>query len=169
MLLPALLVVLNTAQVTTALDDAERPFEPVAAITISPISTFMLAVAVEGQFRVSDHFTTYVAGEYYALWSGWGVQTGARWFPQKAFKGFFIDAHLRASDLYFVHAIGGGLEIGTEHQLGKSHWTFLWSVGTDVGAGAWTGDSRGPASAGLWFSQGPVIVPKLRLMLGYSF
>lgn len=147
--------------------DAERP--AVASITFSPLTTFMLGLAVEGEFRVHEHLTTYLAGEFYGAWLGWGAQAGLRWYPTQAFRGFFVDAHGRASDLYVVHGIGGGLELGSQHRLFSSRWTFLWSVGADLGAGSWIDYGSGRRSPIDWLDQGLVVMPKLRLMLGYTF
>ncbi|MEW6431460.1 MAG: hypothetical protein AB1730_08105 [Myxococcota bacterium] len=147
--------------------DAERP--PFAALSFSPLTTFMLGVVLEGEFRVHEHLTTYLAGEFYGAWMGWGAQAGLRWYPSQAFRGFFVDGHARASDLFLVHAVGGGLELGSQHQLGRSRWSFLWSMGLDLGAGAWRQSERAPTDLGSWLSDGLVAVPKLRLMLGYTF
>lgn len=138
------------------------------ALSFSPITTFMLGGVLEGEFRLAPQLTAYLAGEFYGAWMGWGVQTGLRWYPKQAFDGFFMDFHGRASDLWVVHHLGGGLELGSQHRLGRSRWAFLWSVGADVGAGRW-GAGRAPTDVSSWLNSGLVVVPKLRLMLGYQF
>jgi hypothetical protein len=148
--------------------DAGRP--TVATLSFSPLTFFMLGVALEGEFRVHQHLTTYFAGEFYGLWLGWGAQAGLRWYPSQAFRGFFVDAHARASDLLVVHHVGGGLEVGGQHQIDRSRWSILWSAGLDLGAGAWWRFAeRAPTDMGAWLSDGVVAVPKLRLMLAYDF
>ncbi len=112
--------------------------------------------------------------EYYGLWQGWGAQWSLRFFPDGAFHDFFIDAHVRASDLALVHLLGAGVEVGAEHQLGKSHWIILWSLGGDVGVGGWFASQRlKPLEftnlMGTWLHEGFVAMPKVRFMLGYAF
>jgi hypothetical protein len=152
---------------TSALEDVRAP--TTGAVTVSPASVLMLALAVELELRVSDQLTAYAAGEYYGAWSGFGVQVGARLYTAEAFHGLFFDLHARASDLYLVHAIGAGLEVGSQHALGQNGWTLLWSAGVDVGAGAWGAWGRDVTDVPSWFSQGLVLVPKLRFMLGHTF
>lgn len=143
-----------------------------ATVSFSPLTTFLLGAAVEGEFRVHEHLTTYLAGEFYGAWMGWGVQAGVRWYPSQAFRGFFVDAHARASDLMLVHHLGGGLELGSQHRLGRTRWSILWSLGADVGMGRWSGTrttGRSPLDVGTWLTEDVVAVPKLRLMLAYNF
>jgi hypothetical protein len=158
----------ETSQRGATLDlDRERP--TTATLSFSPLSTFALGVVLEGEFRVNEHLTTYLAGEFYGAWMGFGAQIGLRIYPSQAFRGFFIDLHGRAQDLYLNHLIGGGLEIGSQHQLGRSHWSILWSVGADVGAGSWNQYHRSPTDLPSWLSEGVTAAPKLRLMLAYNF
>lgn len=147
--------------------DQARP--TVANLSFSPLTTFMLGVVLEGEFRVHEHLTTYVVGEFYGAWMGWGAQAGLRWYPSEAFSGFFVDAHARAQDLYLVHGVGGGLEIGSQHRLGQSRWSIRWSAGLDLGAGSWRGYGNSYRNPVDWLSEGLVGMPKLRLMLGYNF
>lgn len=168
-------VALSTAQTrppvveaSPTLDERAPGRETTFSLTFSPISTFMLSVAVEGEFKVADHATAYLAGEFYGPWLGWGAQSGVRLYPDRAFKGFFVDLHARGQDLYVSHLLGGGLELGSQHELGKSRWAILWSVGADVGAGRFgqTFSSRSPLD---WLAEGFTVSPKLRFMLGYHF
>lgn len=150
----------------------DEPFEAPTrhvGITMSPVSTFMLAVAVDVEVRITDRVTVYGTGEYYGLWQGVGAQLGLRTYFSEAFHGFFVDAHARVADLYLAHVAGGGAEIGSQHSLGHSAWTILWSAGLDVGAGAWSPQGREIQNVALWFEQDLVAVPKLRFMLGYTF
>jgi len=62
--------------------DRDRP--TVATLSFSPLTTFMLGVVLEGEFRVNEHLTTYLAGEFYGAWLGWGAQAGLRWYPSAA-------------------------------------------------------------------------------------
>ncbi len=137
------------------------------SISFSPLTTLLLGAAVEAEFRVSDHFTTYLVGEFYGAWMGWGAQTGVRLYPADAFKGFFIDGHARASNLLLNHLIGGGLELGSQHAFGRSRWAFLWSVGLDVGAGGWNYTTTSTPIE--WMNEPITVLPKLRLMLAYHF
>lgn len=171
-----LAIALLTATPTERPESDEAPVEDLRepthfGVTFSPLSTFLLAVALEGEVRVNTHLTAYAAGEYYFLWHGWGAQTGARIYVTEAFHGFFVDLHARGSDLLFAHYLGGGLEIGSQHSLDKSHWTVMWAAGVDVGAGRWDFSigSAQTADVGRWLNEGLVAVPKLRIMLGYTF
>lgn len=159
----------TTPEVTTAadLDVAQPERETRFSLSFSPLTTLMLGAAVEGEFRVAPQLTGYVAGEFYGAWMGWGVQTGVRFYPSQAFKGFFVDGHARASDLLLNHLAGGGLEVGSQHTFGRSRWAFLWSVGADVGVGGYY--AAGGTNLGWLETDGVTVLPKLRLMLGYHF
>lgn len=148
-------------EVTAKVAAAAQPVK--ATISFSPLSFLFLSAVLEGEFRVSDSFTTYLVGEFYGPWLGWAGQAGMRWYPTEAFRGFFVDAHARAHNLYVSHLAGGGLEVGSQHQLDRSRWMFRWSVGADVGLGSWDSNVSGNAYRDV------VAVPKLRLMLAYAF
>lgn len=171
LLLAALLTATPETPTTAAKLELDRDRPTVATLSFSPLTTLMLGVVLEGEFRVHEHVTTYVAGEFYGAWLGWGVQGGVRLYTDTAFRGFFVDLHARASDLLIVHHAGLGLELGAQHQLGRTRWSFLWSVGGDVGMGRWAGlaSGRSPMDVPDWFGQELVVVPKLRLMFAYNF
>lgn len=139
------------------------------SLKVNPLSTFLLGVAIEAEVRVSNNVTLYASGEFYPyLLRAWGVQTGARVYTNAAFAGFFVDVHARASDLKLAHLLGGGVDIGSQHSLGGSRWSVLWAAGLNVGAGRWwqgSWDSR-PEQ---WIKEDFVVVPNLRLMIGYTF
>jgi hypothetical protein len=169
------IVALSTAQTpppivsaSPSYDERAPAHETTFSLTFSPLSTLLLSVAVEGEFKVANHVTGYLAGEFYGPWLGWGVQSGLRLYPDHAFKGFFIDAHARGGDLYFSHLLGGGLELGSQHELGKSRWAILWSIGADIGAGRIGVTSPGSDPIG-WLDEGFAVTPKVRFMLGYHF
>jgi hypothetical protein len=171
----SLIVALAVTQTPPPFVEAQPGLEELAparetnfSLTFSPLSTFLLSAALEGEFRIAKHFTGYLAGEFYGPWMGWGAQTGVRLYPDKAFKGFFIDAHARGQNLYVSHLLGGGLEIGSQHELGKSRWAILWSVGCDIGAGRF-GTYIPPSNPIDWLEEGLTLSPKLRFMLGYHF
>lgn len=137
------------------------------SLSFSPLSTLLLGAAIEAEFRVDTHLTGYLVGEFYGAWMGWGAQSGLRWYPHAAFKGFFVDAHARAGDLGLNHLIGGGLEIGSQHTFGRSRWAILWAVGADAGAGSWR--TFGAGTVDTWLQEGFTVIPKVRLMIGYHF
>lgn len=157
------------AQVSAPVATAEE-FAPKFTLWTSPLTVLMAGAVLEGEVRLNDFATAYGTGEFYGLWMGWGVQAGARLYPGgHAMRGFFVDLHARASNLYVINLLGGGVEVGGEHRLGSSHWAFLWSVGADIGVGR-AGLYRGLEA----MEAGPqalsfVAQPKLRLMLGYQF
>ncbi len=141
---------------------------PTARISVSPVSLLFAGFAGEAEFAVAPNFTLYGAGEYYVLWNGWGAQLGARWYPDGAFNGVFIDAHARGSDLMWSHIMGGGVEAGAEWHFGKSNVTGLVSGGMDVGGGN-LGFGSPDANPLNWVTSGFTFLPKFRLMIGYTF
>jgi hypothetical protein len=143
---------------------------PKFTLWTSPLTVLMAGAVLEGEVRLNDFATAYGTGEFYGLWMGWGFQAGTRLYPGKhAMRGFFVDLHARANNLYVINLLGGGVEVGGEHRLGNSRWAFLWSVGADIGMGT-AGVHRGfeAMEAGPQ-ALGFVAQPKLRLMLGYQF
>lgn len=151
-----------------------RPrYEPSGALSISPISTFFLGAVLEVEGRVSEHTSLYGVGEAYFLWRGLGLQAGVRYFYSGiALDGFFVDFHARVANLYANQIAGGGIELGGEHVLGRSHWSILWSAGADVGSGSWFETGGNVGDTWMLFSDRHAhftATPKLRFMLGYTF
>lgn len=158
----------QAAEVSAPVAQAEV-FTPKFTLWTSPLTVLMAGAVLEGELRLNDFATLYGTGEFYGLWMGWGVQVGTRLYPGRhAMQGFFVDLHARANNLYIFNLAGGGVEVGGEHRLGKSHWAFLWSVGADVGLGTMT-LRRGIEAFEAPQQLGFVAQPKLRLMLGYQF
>ena len=141
---------------------------PTVRISVSPVSLLFAGFAAEAEFAVDSNFTLYGAGEYYGLWNGWGAQLGARWYPDVALSGVFVDAHARGSDLMWSHIIGGGLEVGGEWHFGRTNVTGLVSGGLDIGGGS-LGFGSPDANPLKWVTIGFTYLPKLRFMVGYTF